>query len=105
MSEDNFNAESVEARGTSASGIERLRDPAWTRVDFHDDPGCHWIGEGTWLKHRGLSSKTVGVVSDILDVHESGTVKILWRPNSTEYVSVPMFVESLRDGRLEVVDS
>lgn len=58
-----------------------------------------YIRRGTWLMDRRHHADTVGCVSGILDMHESGTVRIQWRdPQSTEYISAPMFREHLRNG-------
>lgn len=55
--------------------------------------GRYWIGPGTWIRDRYAVRSDLGVVAEILEVHESGTLKIRWYPNRTEYISIPMALE------------
>ena len=70
-----------------------------------DDDSTHYITAGTWLRDRTDSSlHTLGVVVDVLDIHDSGTLKIRWYPNACELISVRMLVASLRTGSYAIDD-
>jgi hypothetical protein len=66
--------------------------------------GNYYISDGTWVCDRFAPMDRFGVVADILDAHESGTVKIFWYSGSTDYLSAPAFRQKLRDGRYAIDD-
>lgn len=68
-------------------------------LEPESENGRHYIGPGTWIRDRWYPEEQIGVVSEILDIHDSGTLKIQWYPNGTEYISATMFRGELRRGR------
>lgn len=72
--------------------------------DYLNEPGNYYIAPGTWVRHRNHWGHETGVVAALPDIHESGSVKILWYPNSIETMSARMFREKLRT-RSIVIDS
>jgi hypothetical protein len=54
---------------------------------------------GTWVKDTLRSPEQIGVVKEIGDMHEGGSVVILWYNNSTEVLSTVSFRQKLQRGR------
>jgi len=69
-------------------------------ADWMPEKGNYFISSGTWLVDR-LIDRT-GVIREIGDMHESGTVVIHWKYNSTEYLSAPSFRSKLMRGRYAI---
>lgn len=65
-------------------------------------PGNHYVMSGTWIIDRSSGPKQIGVVSRLTETHESGTVVILWYPDSINHVSAVVFRERLRSGQWEI---
>jgi len=74
------------------------RRPSWK-----PRAGNYYIMSGTWLVDT-LNGQT-GVVKEVSEIHEGGTIVILWYTGSTEYCSTTSFRRKLMRGRYEIDES
>lgn len=81
------------------------REEAWPDRDaWKPEPGNYFFMPGTWVRDTRNFGPDRGVIRDITEMHEGGTVVLYWFPNSSQYVSARGFRHMLREGEIEIDD-